>query len=84
MDFAVVVGLHGRRLHEQFAFLNLQKSAMQVKYAHPIRGRAAVRCNPSSRECRESRRSDLLRSCSPGARTRKVIDLLGPRRHKVT
>jgi hypothetical protein len=34
MDFAVVVGLHGRRLHEQLAFLNLQNSAKQVKYAH--------------------------------------------------
>jgi len=30
MDFAVVLGLHGRGLHEQFAFLNLQKSAKPV------------------------------------------------------
>jgi hypothetical protein len=31
VDFAVVFGLHGRRLHEQFAFLNLQKSLKAVK-----------------------------------------------------
>jgi hypothetical protein len=31
MNFAVVVGSHGRRLHEQFAFLNQQKSAKLVK-----------------------------------------------------
>lgn len=31
MDFAVVEGSHGPRLHEQLAFLKLQKSAKQVK-----------------------------------------------------
>lgn len=42
MDFAVVVGLHGRRLREPFAFLNLRKSAKQVKYVYELKVRVEI------------------------------------------